>query len=306
MPASSSVVLRLTAFLAAVGLATSRLGLVAPEFVGHGGATLAVGGHVTEVQLFWFAGGWIRYAIPATTANHLIVALGGVAIEIAIGLPLWLAVRGDGLGARIVRALGATLIVHASWYLATGAWHGYGDGTLLYRELGDARYPFAIGVALVGCAFAWLGARHVVGALLAAVDHRVAALVVALVAAAAINIGLDLGELRVRRDATYAATMAPERERVVAREMAAWLAAHPAEVSEAERAAKAAQLEEAHRTFPFAWLFGGALLVAIAAGARATRRRAAAPLTARAQRLAVALAAGAIALVIAIDYAVGA
>lgn len=306
MPAPSSVVLRLTAFLAAVGLATSRLGLVAHEFIGHGGATLAVGGRVTEVQLFWFAGGWIRYEIPPSVTNHLVVALGGVAIEVAIGLPLWLLVRGDGLGARIVRALGATLIVHACWYLATGAWHGYGDGTLLYRELGDARHPFAIGVGLVGCAFAWLGARHVLGALLAAVDHRVVALATAVVLAAAINIGLDVGELRVRRDATYAATMAPERERVVAREMAAWLAAHPVQVSDAERAAKAAQLEDAHRTFPFAWILGGALLVAIGAGARASRRRAAVPLGARAQRIALVLAAGAIALVIAIDYAVGA
>ena len=305
MTSSSSVVLRLTAFLACVGLATSRLGLVAHELIGHGGAALAVGGRVTEVQLFWFAGGWIRYEIPSSVANHLIVALGGVAIEIAIGLPLWLAVRGDALGSRIVRALGATLIVHACWYLATGAWHGYGDGTLLYRELGDARHAFAIAVGLIGCAFAWLGARHVLGALLGAAEHRGAALAVAIVLAAGINVGLDLGELRVRRDATYAATMTPERERQIAREMAAWLAAHPAPVTEPERAAKTEQLEDAHRTFPFAWLYGGGLLVAIGAGAWASRRREAEPLSARARRLALALATGSIALVIAIDYAVG-
>ncbi len=302
---TSSSVLRLTAFLAAVGLATSRFGLVAHEFVGHGGATLAVGGRVTEVQLFWFAGGWIRYEIPQTTANYLIVALGGVAIEIAFGLPLWLAFRGDGLGARILRAIGGTLIVHACWYLATGAWHGFGDGTLLYRELGDARYPFAIGVGLVGCAFAWFAARHLFGALFAVVDHRIWALVASLVLAAGINIGLDLGELRVRRDATYAAAMTPEREREIAREMAAWLAAHP-QPTPAARAEKSEQLDEAHRTFPFAWLLAGGLVLAVGAGGWASRRRGAAPLSARAQRLALALATGSIALVIAIDYAVGA
>ncbi len=302
---TSSSVLRLTAFLACVGLATSRIGLVLHEFLGHGGAAIAVGGRVTEVRLFWFAGGWIRYDdVPPSMAHYLIIALGGVAVEIALGLALWFAVRGDGLGRRIVRAAGGVLVVHACWYLATGAWHGYGDGTLLYRELGDGRYPFAIGVGLVGCAFAWLGTRHVLGALAATIDHRLVALAGALVLAAVINIGLDLAELHVRGDRSYASMMAPEKDRVIAREMVAWIAAQRA-TTDAERAAKVAELEDVHRTFPFRWLFSGALVACAAAGGFASRRRAAVPLGARAQRMALALAAGSIALVIAIDYAVG-
>src|SRR5450432_4754623 len=71
-------VIRLTALLLAVALATSRLGLLAHELVGHGGTTLLVGGRVTDVQLFWFAGGWIRYQFAGTPTTHalLLIAMG--------------------------------------------------------------------------------------------------------------------------------------------------------------------------------------------------------------------------------------
>jgi hypothetical protein len=46
-------VLRLIALLTFAGLATSRIGLIVHELVGHGAATLAVGGTVTDVQLFY-------------------------------------------------------------------------------------------------------------------------------------------------------------------------------------------------------------------------------------------------------------
>src|SRR5262249_8470985 len=53
-----AAVARLTGLLAGVSLATSRLGLLVHELVGHGGVAIALGGHVTDVTLFWFAGGW--------------------------------------------------------------------------------------------------------------------------------------------------------------------------------------------------------------------------------------------------------
>src|SRR6185312_6887821 len=105
-------VLRLGALLACVALATTRLGLLAHELVGHGGTAMAVGGKVTEVRLFWFAGGWIRYAgIPGVAAS-LAVAMGGIAVETVCGTALWFAVRGDAqransLGRRIVRGCAA-------------------------------------------------------------------------------------------------------------------------------------------------------------------------------------------------------
>ena len=117
-------VLRLAGLLACVVLATSRLGLVAHELVGHGGAALAVGGHVTGVHLFYFAGGWIRYRGVTSTAAAVTVAMGGIAIELLAAAALGLAARGDGVGARLVRGIACALVVHATWYLATGTWHG--------------------------------------------------------------------------------------------------------------------------------------------------------------------------------------
>jgi len=58
---------RLAALLACVALATSRLGLIGHELVGHGGVALAAGATDLEVQLFWFAGGWIRYQLAESS-----------------------------------------------------------------------------------------------------------------------------------------------------------------------------------------------------------------------------------------------
>ena len=118
--------MRLTVLLLAVALSTSRLGLLAHELVGHGGATKLVGGRVTDVQLFWFAGGWIRYQFAATpsTSALLVIAMGGVAVEAVCGAAMWLAIRGGGSGRLLLRAIGAVLVMHATWYFATGAWHG--------------------------------------------------------------------------------------------------------------------------------------------------------------------------------------
>src|SRR5580692_2579173 len=120
---------RLAAVLGCIALATSRLGLVAHELGGHGGMALLLGGEVTQVKLFWFAGGWIRYRIDTGEAGLLAITVAGMAVEVVIGGILWLTVRGGTLGARLVRGAGGALVIHATWYFATGAWHGYGDGT---------------------------------------------------------------------------------------------------------------------------------------------------------------------------------
>jgi hypothetical protein len=276
-----SAVLGLTLFLAGTSLALSRIGLVIHELVGHGGTAIAVGGTVTDAHLFWFAGGWIRYAVAEpSVAKELAISLGGIAVETVLGIALWVGLgRRTGLGGRTLRTLGAALGVHAMFYLATGTWHGYGDGRLIHALAGDARYPLAIAAGAVGCAAGWSGARHLFGSLVAAVPAsgssrgaRLAGVLIAIAAAAAVNVALDLGELRVRRDAVYQVTMQPERERVVARELAEWQRAQPAEVPDAELAARARALAAQHRDFPFAWLLGVSLTAAIVAGAARARR----------------------------------
>src|SRR3569623_515919 len=188
--------LRRGALLSCVALATSRLGLLAHELVGHGGTALAVGAKVTDVRLFWFAGGWIRYVGAGSVAAALAIAMGGIAVETACGTALWRAVRGDTsntLGRRIVRGIGAALVVHAGWYLATGAYAGFGDGVLLYRALGGARVPVAIAAGGVTCGAAFLGAREVMGALAATQRHRIAGTLGALGLAAGLHAGHALG-----------------------------------------------------------------------------------------------------------------
>ena len=260
-------VLRLGALLACVALATSRFGLLAHELVGHGGTAVAVGAHVVEVKRFWFAGGWIRYVGAPSTAAALAIAMGGIAVETVAGVGL-VCVRGDTLGRRILRGIGFALILHASWYLATGAFSGFGDGVLLYRELGGARVPVAIAAALVTCAAAFLGAREAFGALAATQARPILGTALAIVLAGGLHAGLAIGELQLRRDRTYAETMAPERERVIASEVAQWQAAHPA-AEEPEFKAAMTRIASAHpHTFPFTVVLAIATVLAVAAGAR--------------------------------------
>jgi hypothetical protein len=291
-------------FLAGTSLAISRIGLIVHELVGHGGTALAVGGSVTDVHLFWFAGGWIRYRVDGmTVAQELAISLGGIAIESVLGIALWVGMRRrTGLGGRVLGAIGATLGVHAMFYLATGTWHGYGDGRLLHAVTGDGRYAIALAAGLAAMAWGWAGARHLFGALVGALPApRLAGALVAIAAAGAVNLALDVGELRLRRDATYAVTMQPERERIVARELAAWQRAHPAEASEAERAARERELAARHRDVPFVWLLGAGILAAIAAGAARARRDPQHPVAPRLVAVALGAAVISTAAVIAID-----
>lgn len=261
-------VLRLGALLACVALATTRLGLLAHELVGHGGTAMAVGGKVTEVRLFWFAGGWIRYAGVPSAAAALAVAMGGIAVETVCGTALWFAVRGDTLGRRIVRGCAAAIVLHASWYLATGAFSGYGDGILLYNVLGSARIPVALAAGAVTCGAAFLGAREVLGALAATQPrHRIAGTVTALALAGGLHAGLTFGELRVRQDRLYAGMMKPERTREVARDVMRWDREHP-EAAAPERAAELQKIEAAHPpTFPFMLALALATAASVLAGA---------------------------------------
>lgn len=270
-------VLQLAALVTAVGLATSRLGLVVHELVGHGGATLAVGGAVTDVQLFWFAGGWIRFE---ATGGELVIALGGILIEAVVGAGLWFALaRRTSLGGKIARAIGAALVLHGTWYLATGTWHGYGDGVKLHHELGDAKWLVAIPAALVTLTAAYVAARSILGTLAATIPGtrgaRLTGMVIALVLAGGLQLGLAVGEVRLRRDATYAQTMRPEGDRVVARELAQWTADQArqgAAPTEEARAEMQRRLAQRHATFPFAIVLAVLTVLAVGAGGWASVR----------------------------------
>jgi hypothetical protein len=300
-------VAKLTALLGCVSLATSRIGLVVHELVGHGGAAIACGGQVTDVTLFWFAGGWVQSSYPPTHAAVVTVMLGGIAIELAAGVALWLALARRSrasFGARCVRAVGATLVVHALCYLAAGTYHGFGDGIVLYHELGDGRLPVALVAGALACGAAYAGARSIVRALLATLPgRRIAGLALAVALAGGLQVALAVGEVQLRRDAVYARIMKPERDRLAERELAEWLRRHH-DASAAEREAELRALAARHREFPFAIVLGICVAAAVVAGAVRSRAPAEPPaITGRLLARAIAVALASLAAVIAIDLA---
>ena len=73
---SNKEVLRLALLLACIALAASRFGLIGHELVAHGGVALALGAEIVDVEMFWFAGGWIRYVLPEpNVAGYLAIAM---------------------------------------------------------------------------------------------------------------------------------------------------------------------------------------------------------------------------------------
>ncbi len=303
-------VARLASILAGVGLVTTRLGLVAHELIGHGGASLACGGTVVDARLFWFGGGWIRYDLPApSVGSQLAVSLGGIALELVIGTVLWIALaRRTSLGAQIARATGGAIVLHASWYLATGTFHGFGDGWYVRHQLTDGgRYAVAIAAGLVTIGIAFATARAILGVLAATLpSRRIAGIVVATVLAGGLQAALAVGELRVRGDAPYGAIMQPERERVIAQELAQWerdQAARGRPIDPQALREHRRVLAAHHRELPFAYILGALTLLAVGAGAMRARTGAPAAISRRLVLITTAVAVGSVALVIAIDAA---
>jgi hypothetical protein len=302
-------VLRLAALLAAIALATSRIGLIGHELVGHGGMALACGARIIDVQLFWFAGGWIRYQLSEPTLPAVLaIAMAGIGLELVVGVTLVASVRGATLGRRLVRGIGAALVVHATWYLATGAFHGFGDGLVLYRALGEARVAVAIAAGLVTCAVAYVTARNVLGTLASTLSGRtrtrVAGVIVAAVLAGGLHAGLAASELAIRRDATYSATMQHQRERDIAMELARWQreqAARGAVIDDAQRRAEQVRIAQKHRDFPFVWLLAIATVASVIAGAVRAPKVPDERIASRLLAITAIVAAGAICAVILID-----
>lgn len=267
-------VLRLAGLLACIALATSRIGLIGHELVAHGGMALALGAEVTEVRLFWFAGGWIRYELASPSlAAVLAISMAGIAFELLLGGALWLAVKGDSLGRRLVRGLGIALAVHATWYLAVGAFHGFGDGLVLYRRYSEARVPIAIVAGAATCVATYLGARALTAPLARTLPgtprQRAIGFAIAALLGAGLHAGLTIGELRMRRDSTYARVMKPERERKIAIELQQWQRHQQARgvtpSADAERIERA-RLENNNPAFPFVPVLAFATVLALLAG----------------------------------------
>jgi hypothetical protein len=271
-----AAVARLAAWCLAVSLVISRAGLLVHELVGHGGAAYAVGGAVTDLHVYLFAGGWIEYGGSArwSPTALAVVSLAGIAVELAVAgaLAAW-ARRTDALA---LRAAAWALAIHAALYLAIGTADGVGDGVWLHRRLGAARAAVVVPVTLVAALAAAVAARRLGAALLARLPahrprHQRAQLVLALALAGGAHAALVVGELRLRPDPVYASVMATEQRRVVERELAAWRAAHPTVDDAALRAARAAiaARHPARRWAPWIVVAVAAAVVLGLAGARA-------------------------------------
>lgn len=300
---------RLTLLLACLGLAISRVGLVAHEVFGHGGAAVALGGRVLEVTFFWFAGGWIRYSTPALDERGaLLIQLGGILTELGLGLVAFLYARLVVLARRqqarraaaappppsypltALELGGLLFIAHGLWYAATGTWHGFGDGARLHALLGEARYPVALLLGALLCATAAGAARRLARAFAPSVapslapfsssaaapstPRRLALVLLAAGLAGGLHAALTFGEVRLRQDHVYRLTMRTAEERTRDRELARWRQAQAERghiVAPAEEQAKARALTPP-APFPFARALALAALFAVALGTASLRR----------------------------------
>jgi hypothetical protein len=269
----------LTAVFTLVALATSRLALVGHELVGHGLLAVALGADLVGYRLFLFGGGWVTYRWPTggpSGASELAVALGGIAIELAVAaVALMAARRCRGPVARVAAvASGTILILHAGFYLAAGTWHGFGDGRVLNEALGSWRpllvVPVAVAVVAAGFLLGRQLAREVVSWVGGGALARAGQIAAAALLAAAVHGGLMWGEHALTPDQTYARVMEHESVRLVARDLGRFEAQatrmRGRAPSAAEIAAARARFEAEHQVFPLAPVLAVLLGLACVAG----------------------------------------
>jgi hypothetical protein len=264
----------------AATLVVTRFGLIVHELVGHGGPAIALGGQISDLKLFWFAGGRIAYARAEawTEAEAIAVQLGGIVLELLVAVALVAIARrdrrpGPSLRRVVIQGAAAGFAGHAGIYLATGVFYGLGDGTVLHRALGDWRPLVWAPAAALCVAIAYSGAVAVISGLrayapAATARGQLAIVAIALALAGAVMIGLVQGEMAVRADPTYAALMRTEGQRAVEREVAR-ATASGADAAQLEAARRAA--EDRHRPFPFRLVLVAAMAVAAMAGAARSR-----------------------------------
>jgi hypothetical protein len=263
---------------------TTRTSLILHELVGHGAVAVALGATIVDFRLFLFGGGLIRYhrIEPFSLAESLLLSLGGIGLQIALGAALLGAARRLS-GSWRALALSAALmnLLHAGFYLIVGTHYGFGDGRVLAGWLGGGR-PLAVGAAALvlvtgGFLLARRLARHVgawvrrprpIGTLLV--------LVAAAGAAGGVHGAAMLAEQALARDTRYAKVMQHDSERAVERELAE-LQRRKA-LTDAEIAAARDALTEQHQPFPLrpvlVTLLGASVLLGAYRGAGEAVRQA--------------------------------
>lgn len=283
--------LRLGILLLLIALFCSRITLVLHELVGHGLTAIAVGAGVKGYHLFYFAGGYIQFEGAFTTTSALMVSLGGIALELLLGVAAlacarwWRPAESSGAGRRIAHAgalgIAAIEIVHALYYLGAGTFHGYGDGAELHRMLGASRLWLVAPVALLAIAAAYVLAR-VFGSTLRewlsdlAPRRQVGVIAGAVAIAAAGHAALTFGELALTPSRSYAQVMKHQSVREAEVELAHYYRAQierGTRVSKAQLEAKRTELIAQRRPFPLHVTLAALLMIALALGVARARAR---------------------------------
>ncbi len=288
----SRAFVRLTALVAVVALLTSRVMLLLHEFGGHAAPAALFGGRITGWYLFLFAGGRVSYHLgELSTAQRLVISLGGIAIELVIGaLAFALAsrLRARATAAFGLRCVGTVLLGHGGIYLARGVHYGFGDGALVAQRLGAAREMVVLGASVLAVAAAVLGGRRLAvfaSSFFAGSARRAAAAVLLVFAGASLVHGaLALAEVRWFPDPAWVRVM-ESASLVAAREEVARRVAEARRRGEALPSAEEQErmmeaLDRARRPWPLDPVLllsvVGGLVVGVARGARERRAQEAA------------------------------
>lgn len=186
---------------------------------------------------------------------------------------------------RLVHACAAAAIAQSCWYLSAGTWMGFGDGTILFTDLHDApaaRYGLCLVLGIAAIAAAYLGGHRCAGTIVAAAPsrrHAIAACAIAFV----VNLVPAFSEPYLRTDDTYNVAMQTEHDRLT-----------EARVPDAPE-----------RPIPFNLILAGCIYAAGIAGMLRSPPRESRPIAPRQVRIAGAVAAVSLAMVIAIDSLAG-
>ena len=261
-----------------------RIGLFLHEFAGHALSWRLLGGRLADFSLFVFGGGRVHYGwTPATlnlsTFSMLFALLSGIAVELAVGIPLALLAvfsRATRATKALFAATSSVLIVHSLFYLVICTYYGSRDGAVLFTVLqGGTRQVFLaltfgltiVGAFLVSYAFSPTVRSWVVGR---SSKQRVVLIILGMFGAVLLHGTLTVSEQVIVKDKIYAEIKTAENVRLKEKELAEFVAKyteeHRREPEQEHVAVVENELEEKYWQFPIEIPLAIAIVIAFVAG----------------------------------------
>lgn len=248
---------------------STRVGILAHEYLGHGMVAWLLGGEIIASRIFFFHGGWVLYEGVPQHLNWIVLYSGSGASCLLALVLIWVSRSTRGWSHGILMVVGCGSFFQNAIYFFRGLHFGYGDGYILFRQLGETKDWLTLGTLPVLGYLAWRWTPQLFGVASCYVPSPSKKMLfwpLALMFPLASLSFAILGEAEIRlRDPSFYSGMRPLEERVVDQTLEELDDERrnkgEAPLSEEERTAVRDSVGDEHGELPYDFLAGLCLVI---------------------------------------------